>query len=57
MGTETIGERGPLMVPILEDLPDPEGKAVLVRATFDRPLGAGLDEPMAARRAQGLGAT
>lgn len=45
------------MVPVLEDLPDPSGKAVLVRATFDRPLGADLDQPMALRRVRGLGAT
>ena len=45
------------MVPVLEDLPDPAGKAVLVRATFDRPLGADREHPMAYRRVQGLGAT
>ena len=44
-------------IPVLEDLPDPAEKWVLVRATFDRPLAADPAEPLALRRAQGLVAT
>jgi phosphoglycerate kinase len=44
-------------VPLLEDLPDPSGKSVLVRATFDRPLAADRRQPLAYARAQGLAAT
>lgn len=40
----------------LEDLPDPSGKAVLVRATLDLPLGTD-GGPLAAYRAEKLGAT
>lgn len=47
------GER----VPLLEDLPDPAGKTVLVRATFDRPMAVDPARPLALRRAQGLAAT
>ena len=42
---------------MLEDLPSPAGKAVLVRATFDRPLAADPARPLALRRARGLAAT
>ena len=44
-------------VPVLEDLPDPAGKAVLVRATFDRPLADDPALPLAFARARGLAAT
>lgn len=44
-------------VPVLEDLPDPRGREVLVRATFDRPMAADKSLPLAFRRAQGLAAT
>lgn len=44
-------------VPVLEDLPDPGGKSVLVRATFNRPLAADPAQPLAELRARGLGAT
>ena len=44
-------------VPVLEDLPDPSGKAVLVRATFDRPLAADPALPLALVRARGLAST
>ena len=47
----------PLGVPVLEDLPDPGGQAVLVRATLDLPLGADGSGPMAARRSSSLAAT
>jgi phosphoglycerate kinase len=46
-----------LQVPTLEDLPDPAGKRVLVRATLDLPLGIAESSPMARRRAEGLRAT
>lgn len=52
-GPELDGRR----VPVLEDLPDPSGKRVLVRATFDRPLSADRSQPLALRRAQGLADT
>jgi phosphoglycerate kinase len=52
---------GPLVggqrIPVLEDLPDPRGKRVLVRATFDRPLSTDPGQPLALHRAQGLAAT
>lgn len=44
-------------VPTLEDLPDPAGRSVLVRATFDRPMVADPTRPLARRRAVGLAAT
>ena len=44
-------------VPVLEDLPDPAGKTVLVRATFDRPLTSDPDQPLALHRAKHLAAT
>ena len=49
--------RGPLGVAVLEDLPDPHGRGVLVRATLDMPLGPGARQPMATRRARSLQAT
>jgi phosphoglycerate kinase len=66
------GAKG-LLVPTLEDLPDPSGKKVLVRATSVVPLGgaaavpgpardfsgpdSALRVPMAVRRAEGLAST
>ena len=44
-------------VPVLEDLPDPSGREVLVRATFDRPMAKAPSCLLAFRRAQGLAAT
>ena len=41
-----------LRVRQLEDLPDPSGKAVLVRATLDLPFGLGEHRPMASLRAE-----
>ncbi len=46
-----------LSVPWLEDLPDPTGRAVLVRATLDRPLSGDPAEPLATHRAGCLAAT
>jgi phosphoglycerate kinase len=47
----------PLGVPGLDALPELKGKAVLVRATLDLPLGQDLGSPMAALRARNLEAT
>jgi phosphoglycerate kinase len=44
-------------VPVLEDLGDPSGARVLLRATFDRPLADDPALPLAQRRAKGLAAT
>lgn len=44
-------------VPVLEDLPDPSGRGVLVRATLDRSMAADPARPLALRRAQGLADT
>ena len=44
-------------LPILEDLPDPAGKRVLLRATLDLPLSADTDHPLARARAEGLATT
>lgn len=41
----------------LEDLPNPDGKAVLVRATLDLPIGLDEHVPMAAYRGHLLGET
>lgn len=61
MGMTAPTATGPLLggqrVPVLEDLPGPGGKRVLVRATFDRPLSADPAQPLALRRARGLFAT
>lgn len=46
-----------LRYPVLEDLPDPAGRAVLVRATLDLPMGRDVDDPMARRRADALATT
>ncbi len=53
----TTAENRLLQVPILEDLPDPAGKRVLIRATLDLPLGRVSEGPMARRRARALQAT
>ena len=50
-----LGRR--LQLRSLEDLPDLTGKAVLVRATLDLPIGYHLHSPMAALRARRLEAT
>lgn len=42
---------------VLEDLPDPRGRLVLVRATLDLPFGLETTEPTARRRAQRLADT
>jgi 3-phosphoglycerate kinase len=44
-------------MPLLEDLPDPEGANVLVRATLDLPLSSDPSSPLARIRAEGLAAT
>jgi len=44
-------------LPIIEDLPDPAGKRVLIRATLDLPLSTGTDHPLARARAEGLAST
>lgn len=46
-----------LSVPLLEDLPDPTGRAVLVHATLDRPLAGDPAEPLATHRARCLADT
>lgn len=53
----TVLELNGQRIPVLEDLPDLDGKRVLVRATFDRPLSADRGQPLALRRAQGLAET
>jgi phosphoglycerate kinase len=56
--SSVVPEGGPWeRAPTLEDLPDPGGKAVLIRATFDRPLSADAGQPLARRRADGLADT
>lgn len=55
VGAGVVATRG--AVPVLEDLPDPAGRAVLVRATFDRPLADDPALPLAFARARGLAAT
>lgn len=47
----------PFGVPLLEDLPDPAGATVLVRATLDLPISADPSSPLARLRAEGLAAT
>lgn len=44
-------------LPTIEDLPDPTGKRVLLRATLDLPLSADTDHPLARARAEGLATT
>lgn len=57
MGFVTPNGAGGARVPLLEDLPAPAGKAVLLRATFNRTLSADPAQPLARRRAEGLAAT
>ena len=47
----------PMGLPILEDLPDPTGKRVLLRATLALPLSVDTDHPLARARAEGLATT
>jgi phosphoglycerate kinase len=57
MGFVTNSDGDSRGVPVLEDLPDPAGRRVLVRATFDRPLADDPAAPLAQRRARGLAST
>ena len=57
-----VGDSGrfggrPMGVPVLEDLPDPRGKRVLVRATLDLPIGPDAGLLLPRRRAESLRST
>ena len=47
----------PMGMPVLEDLPDPDGKRVLLRATLDLPMSSDPSFPLARVRGDGLAAT
>ncbi|HTX62145.1 MAG TPA: phosphoglycerate kinase [Acidimicrobiales bacterium] len=50
-------EARPFGMPVLEDLPDPAGARVLLRATLDLPLSSDPSSPLARVRADGLAET